>query len=745
MANSNPAAAGRVPRSPGARGVSEPAAPLRVGDALTPREALGMLRRHLWLILFVTVIGGAVGTGGWYLVRRYLPLYRAETAIKVLPPIVTDPMDIVVAQVQQDIRYGHRVALANLMKSQSTLQELLQRDEIRRTKWYRQQTSGGADIAKAVQCLDRHLTAFPHREAEHIVVSMTCASPSESALIVNQMVNLFISRHGETEKGDIRQKLADVTKRQSDVEQEIRQSEADLQNVTRRTGITDLDRPAGRYFQHTITLRLNELDNQESNLSLAIKQLQADIGNLRLLAEGPITEQIQHVIEGDPVMVALAQQLAVLEAQLSGRLTKFGETHRLVRQTKEQIDETRKRREERRLEIAEQTRRANLLNARDSLRVLEERLAELQKLRTAALEEQKKLDEARGEYERVQKVRDERIETLNQIKMQIEKYRILLEDPQTPKVQSVGLAPEPLDMVLSRSIFLWAPGGTMLGLILGLSLALLVEMLNDFVRTPRDVQRLLHVPLLGVIPDAYEDRAVDEIDLCDVVREAPYSLLGESYRRCRTNLELSAGESLKTVLVASGQPGDGKTSLACNLAAAFAAKYERVLLIDGNLRQPSLHIVFPPESSGEDRLIGLTNLLMDECMYQEAIRPTAVAGLEVLDAGSPIRNPAELLAGSRMKELVECVAGHYDRVIIDSPPVLLVSDVKMLARLVDATLLVFNAGMTRWGVAERTIFEFEEVGARVVGCVLFGAEAMKGGYFRQQFRAYRRYLKPQRA
>jgi capsular exopolysaccharide synthesis family protein len=737
MTKSNPAAAGRMPRSSGAKGASE--------TALTPKEALGMLRRHLWLILFVTLIGGAAGTGGWYLVRRYLPLYRAETAIKVLPPIVTDPMDIVVAQVQQDVRYGHRVALANLMKSQSTLQELLQRDEIRRTKWYRQKTNGGVDVARAVQCLDRHLTAFPHREAEHIVVSMTCASPSESALIVNQMVNLFISQHGETEKGGVRQKLADVTKRQSDVEQEIRQSEADLQNVTRRTGITDLDRPAGRYFQHTITLRLNELDKQESDLSLAIKQLQADIGNLRQLAEGPITEQIQHAIEGDPVMVALAQQLAVLEAQLSGRLTKFGDTHRVVRQTKEQIDETKAKREERRLEIAEQTRRANLLNARDSLRVLEERLAELQKLRTAALEEQKKLDDARSEYERIQKVRDERIETLNQIKMQIEKYRILLEDPETPKVQSVGLAPEPLDMVLSRSIFLWTPGGTMLGLILGLSLALLVEMLNDFVRTPRDVQRFLHIPLLGVVPDAYEDRAVDDIDLCDVVREAPYSLLGESYRRCRTNLELSAGEPFKTLLVASGQAGDGKTSLACNLAAAFAAKYERVLLIDGNLRQPSLHIVFPPDPSPGHRPVGLTNLLMEECTYQEAIRPSAVAGLDLIDAGAPMLNPAELLAGPRMKELVESVAAEYDRVIIDSPPVLLVSDGKMLARLVDTTLLVFNAAMTRWGVAERTVFEFEEVGAGVVGCVLFGAEAMKGGYFRQQFRAYRRYLKPQRA
>ena len=740
MTKSNPTVAGRMPKPPRARGSSE--------AALTPKEALGMLRRHIWLILFMTIIGGAAGTGGWYLIRRYLPLYRAETAIKVLPPIDTDPMSIVVAQVQQDIRYGHRVSLANLMKSQSTLQSLLQRDEVRSTKWYRQKTKSGVDIAKAVQGLDRNLTAFPHREAEHILVSMACGSPGEAALIVNQMVSLFIHQHGETEKGDIRQKLADVTRRQSDVQQEIRQSEADLQNVTRRTGITDLDRPAGRYFQHTITLRLNELDKQESELSLAIKQLQADIGNLRQLAEGPITEQIQHIIEGDPVMIALAQQLAVLEAQLAGRLTKFGETHRVVRQTKEQIDETRAKREQRRTEIAEQTRRANLMNARDTLRVLDERLAELQKMRTGALEEQKKLDDARSEYERIVRTRDERVETLNQIKMQIEKYRILLEDPETPKVQSVGLAPEPLEMVLSRHRLLWTPGGTMLGLILGLSLALLVEMLNDLVRTPSDVRRFLHVPLLGVIPDASEDHAVDDMDLCDVVKKAPNSLLGESYRRCRTNLELSAGEPFKTLLIASGQAADGKTSMACNLAAAFAAKYERVLLIDGNLRQPGVHIAFSsdaPEEPGDHGRIGLTSLLMGECTYREAIRPSNVAGLDLIFAGPPTPNPAELLASHRMKNLIESAAGKYDRIIIDSPPVLLVSDVKMLARLVDATLVVFNAATTKRGAAERTIFELEDVGANLVGCVLFGAEAMKGGYFRQQFRAYRRYLKPQTA
>lgn len=739
MMSRNPTAAGKGSRPSGGRKAS--------AAALTPKEVMGMLRRHVWLVIFVTILGGAAGTGGWHLIRRYLPLYKAETAIKVLPPIETDPMEIVASQVQQDIQYGHRVSLANLMKMQSNLQELLRiSDKVRDTKWFRQTMHGDKD--EATRGLEKHLNAFPEREAEHIIVSMTCANRGEAALIVNEMARLFVTQHGETEKAGVSQKLVELTARQAAVEKEMKDSEQAMQDVRTKTGISDLERTAGRYFQHTITLRLNDLELQESQMSLAIKQLQADIGNLRQLAEGPITEQIEHAIEQDPVMVWLAQQIALYQAQLSGRLTKFGENHRSVRQTQELIDKIERERARRKTEIAEQTRRANLLNARDTLRVLEERLAELQRLRNDAQQKQNNLDSARAEYEQAQQKRDERVQMLDQIKTQIEKLKIMLDDPDTPKVQLVGPAPEPLDMVVSRNILLWIPGGTMLGLILGLAFAFLIEMLNDLVRTPSDIRRFPNVPLLAVIPDANEDRAVDDVDLCRVVDVAPYSLLGESYRKCRTNLELSSDAPLKTLLVASGSPGDGRTSVACNLASAFVAKFEKVLLIDGNLRQPSLHLAYPLETSEDadyrDRP-GLTSLLTAECDAHEAIHPSGIEGLDLIYAGPPTANPAELLASHRMRELIENVAHNYDRVIIDSPPVLLVSDVKILAKLVNATVLVFNAATTKRGAAERTIHELQDVGANVVGCVLFGAEAMKGGYFRQQFKAYRRYLKAQMA
>lgn len=741
MAKKEPTARGRRPNPTGAMSASP--------TALTPKEVLGMLRRHLWLILFMTILGGALGTGGWYLMRRFRPLYKAETIIKVLPPVETDPMDIVATQVQQDIQYGHRVSLANLMKRQSSLQALLQSDKVRQTKWFRRMVPPEkGDIRRAVSFLESNLSAFPHREAEHIIVSMTCGSAAEAALIVNEMVRLFISRHTETQKGDVNQKLVKLGGRQSLVEKEIADSKRAMQRLREESKLSDLERSDGRYFQHTATLRLNDLELQESELSLAIKQLRADIENLKALAQGPINDQVEHAIERDPVMISLAQQLALLDGQLSGRLTKFGVNHRVVRQAQESIDDLQQTRRQRRIAIAEQTRRANLYNARDMLRVLEERQVELQSLRDQALVKQKDLDEARSRYEQYSKARDERTEMLNQIKMQIEKLRIMLDDPETPKVQSLGKAPDPLKMVLSRNVLLWGPGGTMLGLMLGLALAFLTEMLNDLVRTPSDVRRFLRLPLLGVIPEAGEDRAVDDIDLCHVVDAAPYSLLGESYRRCRTNLDLSGEAGFKTLLIGSGSPGDGRTSLACNLAAAFVAKYEKVLLIDANLRQPSLHLAFPragAEEAGQGRRQGLTSLLTGQSTIQEAIRPSNITGLDLIYAGPPTTSPAELLACYRMKELLESVAQGYDRVVIDSPPVLLVSDVKVLAKLVDATLLVFNAATTKRGAAQRTIFELHEVDARVIGSVLFGAEAIKGGYFRQQHKAYRRYLKPQLA
>lgn len=444
-------------------------------------------------------------------------------------------------------------------------------------------------------------------------------------------------------------------------------------------------------------------------------------------------------------MVMLAQQLALEESNLAARLTKFGENHRVVKQTQELINEIKTRRQLRKAEIAEQTRQANLKNAQDQLVVLQSRLEELDRRRMESIARKKDLDEAKVQYQQRIAIRDERKLMLDSIKEQIEKLRIVREDPETPKVQWLGAAPEPLE-VSSPKWQTYFPGGTFLGFMLGVGLAFLIELLNDLVRTPKDVGKYLHIPLLGIVPDAQEDDLAEDVELCHIVRQAPYSIISESYRRFRTNLKLSGeASSSKVFLITSGMAGEGKTTVAVSIADIFVAENKKVLLIDTNFRRPSLHKIFPKppaeNGTGEESEFGLSTLLNGLCGYQEVIRPTGIQGLDIIDAGPLPSNPAELLGGEQMEQLLRRQSKSYDYVAVDSPPLLLVSEVKMLARLVDSTILVFNANTTRRGAALRTIRELRDVDAKIVGCVLLAVKAMKGGYFHEQFKSYQEYQK----
>ncbi|MGA1979087.1 MAG: polysaccharide biosynthesis tyrosine autokinase [Sedimentisphaerales bacterium] len=721
--------------------------PMSAAIVLTPKEILGMLRRHILLVVSLTILGFIVGSVSWYLLMKYMPKYTARTFIRVLPPIEKDPMAIVGGQVAQDIQYGNRVSMAALMTQQSTLQKLVDRDKIKATSWFKRFGKvRERSIVKAVDDLKKKFGAFAQRDGDYIVVSMTCGDAVESALIVNEMVDLFLASQRSTKKADVAEKLARLQDQRDNIQRDLDAAERALGEVRDRWGLTGLEDYKSQAFQPTITLRLNDLELEENKLALDIKQLQADVESLEQLAVGPVNEQVENEIERDPTMTMLAEQLALQEASLASRLTKFGENHREVRQAQELINEIRERKRVRKAEIAEQTRQANLKNAESQLVTLQQKFTELEKLRQEALAKQRELDLARIQYQQRASIRDERKQMLDSVKEQLEKLKIMLEDPETPKVQFVGPAPVPLEVSFPR----WEvcfPGGTVLGFMLGVGLAFLIEMLNDLVRTPKDVGRYLHIPLLGVVPDADEDEQVRDIDLCHVVRQAPYSIISESYRQLRTNLKLSGPvESLKVLLVTSGAAGDGKTSVVVNLATTFVAENKKVLLIDANFWQSALYTIFPKEAvEAEQDDFGLSTLLVGRCGYQDAIRPSGIEDLSIIDSGPLPSNPAELLGGTQMKQLVEQQRQNYDYIIIDGPPVLLVSAAKILAKLADGTVLVFNAAATRRGAAQRTIGELREVDAAVVGCVLLGVRVMKGGYFQEQFRSYQEYQKLQLA
>lgn len=712
-----------------------------------------MLIRHMFLMVSMAILGFIIGGVAWYLLRTYAPKYTSQTYIRVLSPVNNDPWSVISAAVQKDVQYGYRLSIAALIRQQSTLLELLGRDKVRQTNWF----NSFGDIAdtrtrKSFKDLKKHFGVSAERDAEFVRLSMTCGDKNEAAAIVNEMVTLFLASRSVEERRGVTEQLTELTTRHDIVQLDLAAAEKAMNDVRSASGLTDLGGTETFRFQHTITNKLNQLTLEQNTLLLNLSQLEATIGTFDEQAKGPIPIQIESQTESDPTVSALTQQIAVLRASLDGRLTKFGENHKQVRQTRELLDEIEQQKLIRKTEIAELIRQSNLKNARDSLVILQQRYEELERMRLEAENKQKELDAARTLLAERTTFRDERLEMLNSIKTHIETLRMVHDDPETPKVQFVGQALPPLEMS-SPMWYLYFPGGTMLGFMLGIGLTFLIELLNDLVRTPLDIIRHVHIPLLGVIPDSDEDRQVRNTDLCHVVSQAPYSVISESYRRFRTNLKLSRpSESLKVLLVGSGMPGDGRTTVAVNLAETFTAEKRKVLLIDADFRRPSLQKVFPATKAAVEGTqeqataeFGLSSLLVGQCTFEQAVRANVIDGLDVVDAGPLPFNPSELLGSVQMEELIKQQRQKYDYVIIDGPPVLMVSDVKMLARFVDGTVLVFNAEATRRGVALRTIRELRDIDAPVIGCVLLGVQSMKGGYFKEQFKIYRKYQKPQLA
>ena len=285
MTEERPTASGRMawpagPRSPAAA-------------SLTAKEVIGILRRHVLLIIFLTVLGLGAGGGIWKLLQIRFPRYTAKTFIQVLPPTETDPMTIGSVQLQKDILYGHRQSIANLIKQQSTLEDLLERDKVKETKWF---SSFDGNRRKAVNYLDKYFGAYADRDSEFVQISMTCSAAKEAADIVNEMLSLFLATRGDTEQQEISKKLNGLEEQRKRVQSELDAANKGLDDIRTAYNLTDIEEPIGRYFQHTITIRLNDLELKKNELDLAIKQLEADIGNLQKLATGPINEQIEDQI-----------------------------------------------------------------------------------------------------------------------------------------------------------------------------------------------------------------------------------------------------------------------------------------------------------------------------------------------------------------------------------------------------------------------------------------------------------------
>jgi polysaccharide biosynthesis transport protein len=285
--------------------------------------------------------------------------------------------------------------------------------------------------------------------------------------------------------------------------------------------------------------------------------------------------------------------------------------------------------------------------------------------------------------------------------------------------------------------------GLLAGLVLGIGLVFLLEFLDRTVKSSEQVESLLQLPTLAVIPDldspgygygygygagqsgrskggvrrAFRRRAKGSdtedlsIELLPYLR--PRLAPSEAYRSLRTALLLSTADEMRSIVVTSAESGEGKTTTSTNLAVVMAQLGRRVLLVDADLRKPRLHEVFQVSNR-----VGLVNCLTAHIDLPDALTPTSVPDLTLLTSGPTPPNPAELLASERMHDLLDEMAKQFDFIVLDTPPVLAVTDSTVLGNLSGHVLLTLASGRTRREEARACLAKMKHSGAKVLGVVL---------------------------
>ena len=276
-----------------------------------------------------------------------------------------------------------------------------------------------------------------------------------------------------------------------------------------------------------------------------------------------------------------------------------------------------------------------------------------------------------------------------------------------------------------RRIFLTA---LIFGAILGLGAAVVLENLDDSVKSPDEVRDQLGLPVVGTIP-GIKDSDVPGENGAEVARRLathfdPRSPVAEAYRSLRTNLAFArAHEAMRILILTSPGPADGKSTTVANLAITFAQQGQRTLLIDGDLRRAVLDKMFKVPRSP-----GLTDVLVGRAQLRDVIHETAIEHLSVVGSGPFPPNPSELLGSSAMKDVLRSAQGEFDVVLIDSPPLLAVTDAAVLATLADGAILVIRVGATAKAAVRRAVAQLQTVHGRIVGAVLNDVDLRSGAF-----------------
>ncbi len=581
-------------------------------------------------------------------------------------------------------------------------------------------------LAPHVESLQRLLEVEQVKDTRLIEIRFTHPDPQVAAKVVNTIAEVFVLINLE-KKTETNSTTGDfLQKRIAELQSEIRTAEEKLINYAKSNQILSLEAS-----QNTVVDRLVGLNKQlleaenERKMAEAAYRVSQEPGAVDALAAAN-TKELEAKLSDlrqkrDQLLVDNTEEwpeVKEVEKQIAGLEKQIRDAHSRATSTESKLLETRYHqslnREQALRESFNEQRGTTLTQneAAINYRIIQQEIETNKGLLDGLLQRGKENDvSAAG--------------TRNNIHV--------VDFSPTPKIP---VGPRRLQVVVVALL---------LSLTFGVGLALFLEYLDDTVDTPDDVEKMLRLPALAVIPlvDGQLRRFLprarsqrqksngngDSLALLTVADNR--STIAESYRQLRTSVLLSkAGRAPKSLLVTSSLPGEGKTTTAINTAISLAQTAARVLIIDADMRRPRMHSLF--HLSNKKGLSTILSSELSNAEMLEMIQQHEESGLYVLTCGPPPPNPAELLGSEQMRRLMTAVESSFTHVIVDSPPVASFTDGVLIGTLVDGVLLVVHGGKSTRDIARRGRQVLLDVGAKIIGVVLNMATLRPHDYYYYQ-------------
>ena len=694
-------------------------------------DPLRILRRYTRLLIATVMLGVVIGFATWGLLRTLMPRYTSEAQLQATFPLVEAwdlagggemvtgrSMEIMEAFIQNEIVR---------LKSEEVLNDALDTPEVQETDWYKSFN----DKQEAREALEeRYLKVTPIRGSTLIYLKVGSPWEDDPPKILESIIRVYLKKlevEAQQASGDVRLIFGQERDR---IEDDLRQLQDKINEFTRTEKLTTVE---SRYSEAAVVY--GELAKQNVLFLLAMDQAREVLAGLQgMYAAGPSDPSAEALalVEMMPDILRMKYQIDQLSQEVASYGQRNGVNHYWTRRLqtdleaviaeKQRVTDKRLReRQQMMLEIANK----NVAGMEGQMEALQPRIEEAQKRLTDLTARLNLYQEMFDQLEALKEKRQQADESLTAI-------RVSSVRPEAVRVRRQVSSTIP-ELTFPR-IPIIVPMVTILILGLVTGVIFLYELLDQRIKTPVDITLLPAAELLGVLPDAGEDPSGPS-GVERVVEKYPSGLMAEAFRQTRTAILAKMDRrGYKTLLVVGAQPGCGSSSITHNLATSLAYSGRNVLIVDANFRRPSQH-----RHLGLGNEKGLVDVLRLGTPVSGLLQQLDGFSVSLLPTGQSADAPPELIEGARFRAMMGQLETDFDLVIVDAPPALLASDSQLLAKLMDAVVIVVRAGSDKRGMIDRMVRQFDGQRADVLGIILNGVQTSAGGYFRQSYREFYRY------